>query len=342
MPFRLKVLLIIFLTALLHLDVYPYARQQGGGGRDPKDPAQNVQILMNVLRDPSISIESALEAGQTLLEIWRVHASEPDSAVNLAIRNQEKFLEGVLESSNSRRVRNTIALILYGIDTPEARAANLKRGEREDAERKAVDAARKIRETTPQLREQVLAAVRLQTELDVEDLSFSSFANVLPNDESFVMTIHENRNAQLVELWFRQGDRYNFLRSVPVEDRSTASLGPAKVFTFGGEKFLLLPVIFSGTGLLHEDHIYHLDRAAHTLQDVALDFVPADYKLGANESPRRGPFVTYDDDNISFFFPVWCDHCSDGVSGNYVIERNIDRKWTMRPARVVRGPITSQ
>jgi len=341
MPSRHKVLLIILLTAFLRLDVYPYSKQQGGG-LGPQDAVQNVQTLINVLRDSSASIESALEAGQTLLEIWRAHVNEPDNAVNRAIRNQEKSLEGVLESSNSRRVRNSVALILYGIDTPEARAANLKRGEREAAERKAVDAARKSRETTPQSHEQVVATVRLPTELDIEDVSFSSIANVLPDDDSLVVTIHESRNAQLLELWFRQGDRFSLLRSLPVEDRSTASLEPSKVFAFGGEKFLLIPVLFSGTGLLHEDHIYHLDRTAHTLQDVAFDFLPADYKLGANEGPRKGPFVTYDDDNISFFFDVWCDHCSDRVSGKYVIERNAGSKWTMRPAQVVRRPITSQ
>jgi hypothetical protein len=341
MPSRRTVLLIIFLSALLRLDVYPYGQQQGGD-RNPQDAVQTVQTLINALRDSSTSIESALEAGQTLLEMWRAHEKEPDGAVNHAIRNQEKSLEEILESSNSRRVRNSVALILYGIDTPEARAANSKRVEREDAERKSVDDARKIRQTTPQLREQVLAAVRLRTELDVEDLSFSSMENLLPDNESLVVTTHENRSAQLLELWFRQGDQFNLLQSLPVEDRSTASLGPTKVFTFGGEKFLLLPVLFSGTGLLHEDHIYHLDLAAHTLQDVASDFVAADFKLAANEGPRRGPFVTYDDDNISFFFEVWCDRCSDVVSGKYVIERNSNSKWTMRPAQVVRRPNNAQ
>jgi hypothetical protein len=182
----------------------------------------------------------------------------------------------------------------------------------------------------------------MPTELDVEDVSLSSMTNLLPDDETLVVTIHESSNAQLLEIWSRQGDRYSLLRSLPVEDRTTASLKPSKVFTFGGEKFLLLPVLFSGTGLMTEDHIYHLDLAAHTLQDVAYDFVAADYKLVANEFPRRGPFVTYDDDNISFFFPVWCDHCSDEVSGKYVIEKIADNKWTMRPAQVVRSPITSQ
>ena len=341
MTYRRTVLLIIFLTALLHLDVYPYGKQQGGA-RDLQDPAQTVQTLINVLRDSSVSSESALEAGQTLLEMWRAHVKEPDSPVSRAIRNQEKLLEEVLESSNSRRVRVSVGLILYGIDTPEARAANLKRAEREVAERKALDAARKIRETTLQTREQVLAAVRLSTELDVETLSLSSIANLLPDDEALVVTMHESRNAQLLELWFRQGGRYSLLRSLPIEDRSGASLGPRELFTFGGEEFLLLPVLFSGTGLQHEDHIFHLDRATHTLQDVAFDYVPADHKLGADEFPRRGPFVTYDDDNISFFFPVLCNSCSDGVSGKYVIERNTDGGWIMRPTQVVRAPITSQ
>jgi len=341
MPFRRTVLLIILLTALLHLDVYPYVRQQGVT-RDLQDPVQTVQTLIDTLREPSVSSKSALEAGQTLLEVWRAHVKEPDSAINRAIRSQEKLLEEVLESSNSRRVRVSVALILYGIDTPEARAANLKRVAREEAERKALDAAKKIRETAPQLREQVLAAVRLPTELDVETLSFSSMESLLPDDEALVVTMHESENAQLLELWFRRGDRYNLLRSLPIEDRSAASLGPRKLFTFGGEEFLLLPVLYSGTGLLHEDHIYHLDRATHTLQDVAFDFVPADHKLGGDEGPRRGPFVTYDDDNISFFFQVWCNGCSDGVSGKYVIERNADGGWIMRPTQVVRGPISSQ
>jgi len=341
MAFRRTFLLIIILTSLLQLDPYSHSEQQRDA-RDLQDPVQTVQTLINTLRDTSVSSESAQDAGQTLLEMWNAHAKEPDSAINRAIRNHEKLLEEILESDSSRRVRVRVALILYGIGTPEARAASSKNFERDVLERNASYNARKIRETAPQSREQVLAAVRLPTELDVETLSLSSVANLLPDDEGFVVTIHENRSAQLLELWFRQGDQYSLLRHVPVEDRTTASLGPRKLFKFGGREFLMQPVLYSGTGLQHEDHIYQIDRATHTLQDVAFDFVPADLKLGPGEGPRRGPFVTYNDDDISFFFDVWGDGYSVGVSGKYAIDRRADGAWTMRATQVVREPQTSR
>jgi len=273
--------------------------------------------------------------------MWRAHENEPDSAINRAVRSQERLLEEVLELNDSRSVRVCVALILYGIGTPEARAASSKNWERDQLERKALDAARKIRETTPQSREQLLAAVRLSTELDVETLSLSSITNLLPDDEGFVVTMHENRNAQLLELWLRQGNRYTLLRSLPIEERNTAAFGTRKLFKFAGREYLMLPVLFSETGLQHEDHIYLVDRATHTLQDVQFDFVPADLKLEADEGPRRGPFVTYNDDDISFFFEVWGNNSSGVVSGKYIIERSADGKWIMRAAKVVREPKTS-
>jgi hypothetical protein len=303
-----------------------------------QDPAQTVQTLVNSLRESSESSDSALRAGQTLWEMWSVHAKEPDSPINRAIRSHEKALEEVLESSESRRVRVTVGLILYGIDTPEARAARLKNVEREAAERRALDAAKANRETTPQSREQLMAAVRMLTELDIETLSFVSMTNLLPDDESLLMTMHENRNAQLVQIWRKDGDRYVWLRSLPITDRNTSSFGHEQVFTFGGEQFLLLSEPISGTGLMRVDHIYHLDRATRSMQDVAFNFIPLDYKLGPDEFPRRGPFVTYQDDNISFYFPVLCNDCSDIVSGKYFIGRNAEGAWIMRPSDVVRGP----
>ena len=305
-------------------------------------PTFQERAIPALMREISGPPDRAAEAASALEKILMDSSRAPDSAVLRDLQSYEKSLIDVLETSHSNRVQGSVRYLLLVTGTPEGRAASFKNFERRQVEDQRAAEVKRLRETTPQTREQVMAEIHPSPDPE-ETLRFSSTWNLLPDDDALVVTLHESeRKDQRLEIWFKQDDRYQPLRSIST-DSGVSNFEPSKVLQFANQTFYLVPVRFSGSGQLHEYHIYHVDRGAHSLQDVEFRRDPTAYKLEPGESVYKGPFFEFNDNKISFWFRVerrnTCNGCPDfHISGNYIIEKTDDNAgWVMKPVQVTRG-----
>lgn len=162
----------------------------------------------------------------------------------------------------------------------------------------------------------------------------SSSWNLLPDDPTLLVTLHDNdRKDQLLEIWQRSGNQYRFQKGLSAEGGSN-SLFDYKVFKFGKETFYVVLDGIDGTGMITEPHVYHIDRVAHTLQDVEIRISAADFRLLPGEDIRRGPFVTFDDDKIDYGFAIRSPiEGKGGVGADCIIEKDVMGKWILRVKR---------
>jgi len=288
-------------------------------------PQQSITSLMGELHE---SPERARDAARMLDNRWGQERASEDTENRRELRTHEKELIEIVGSSKSNDVRSYIDTLLFKIDTPAARATASADVRRKLADEAAAEAVQKIRETTPQTLEQVTAVIHPSPDL-TDDLKFSSSWNLLPDDPTFFVTLHESmREDQLLEIWERRGDQYNGLKSVSLH--AGAAFAQYKTFKFGGETFYLVLVGISGSGKETEQYVYHVDRTARSLQDVKIKPVWQDLKLKPGEEIRTGPFVEFEDNHVSFMYGIRSPNESSLEGGDCVIERDASGQWILR------------
>jgi hypothetical protein len=242
----------------------------------------------------------------------------------------------ILETAaEDRRVTTLASLILYYIDTPEAKASLAASTTRIKAVEAKVAADRERRETTAQTLEQIKAPIA-RSQDSSEELRSQSVEDVISTDDRFLISIHRAANMDSrLELWQKRGDKYLFFRSLDVEG-GVSDVGRWELFQFKGNTFLHVPIYYSGTGMHREDHFFRVDFPKSSFDEVKYLNAVQEFKRQPSEYIRKGEQLEISDDSIQFMFFLWRDDAppgtgiTDGVKGTYTIKQDESGAWIMR------------
>ena len=292
-------------------------------------PAADAELKQ--LAEPDHTFES-------LTHIYTVMAgSNEGDPINTISQDHQSDLIRLLESSRDNRIITLATLILFKVNTPEAKAALAASHARTELVKSKAAAAEKQRETEPQTLEQITATISPSNDPAAE-LRSDTVERIL--DENILLTIHRATNhSSLMELWQKQGDRFRFLRKLFVEDGS-AELEQWQVLSFSGNRFLHVTIHYPGTGSFRDNHVFYFDPDRQSLEDVKIFSAPSQFRLPANEEIQRGEQTQFKNDSITFWFGIWkkntCGACAfDAVTGTYEIKKE-GESWVMRPAAMKR------
>jgi hypothetical protein len=282
---------------------------------------------------------SAKRVALSISLLWDLrNAVEKREGVQNPFAQHEKELMRALESSRQTRVRTVVRLILHQIGSPDALAAANASRNRQTAFELQSAKDQKARETTLQTLAQVLAPIR-PSEDPAEEFETVSSDSLL--DYGLFVTVHRNQKGDaLLEIWKKEEQRYRRLRHVETHG-DVSELQNWQVFGFSSETFLLVPVQFSGSGNHHMQHLFHVDRTSHTLEDVTFRATPAELLMLPGEVMMKGGSINFSDNLITVDNGVWardacnaCDHAR--VTGTYVIVKDSNGGWVMRPGTLTR------
>jgi hypothetical protein len=258
-----------------------------------------------------------------------------DEIKRILVQHQREVIRILEESAADRRVTTLASLILYYIDTPEAKTSLAASTARIKAVEEKVAADRERRETTPQTLAQIKAPIA-RSQDPSEELRSQSVEDVIDKDERLLLSIH--RDAKMdgrLELWQKRGDKYVFFRSLDVEG-GASDFGKWELFKFRGNTFLHVPVFISGSGMYREDHFFRVDLPKSSFDEVKYLNAVQEFKRQPSEYVRKGEQLEISDDSIQFRFFLWRDDAepgtgmTDGVRGTYTIKQDESGAWIMR------------
>jgi hypothetical protein len=277
----------------------------------------------------------------TLGRIYTFHGrSTQGDVIQRLIQEHQSQLIPILENTGRSDLLNIASLLLYAIDTPEAKAATAASAARRNAAKAKAAAERTLRETTPQTMGQIRATLALSTD-PREDLQLDSVTNVLEDDALLYSKHRSESQEELLELWQKRGNGYVQLRKIFLED-GAAEFEKQGAFEFDGNTFFHVQVHYPGTGGFRDHYIYRLDRQTNAVEDVKI--VPGEFKLEKGEVVQRGDQIQINDNSITLWFGIWKENAPgccpfDQVRGTYTIKRDPQGVWTMSPENMRRSPI---
>ncbi len=253
--------------------------------------------LTTALRDanPQIRVGAAWQLGD-----FRTTGAVP--ALAAALRDKEPMVQAAARQA------------LGKIASPEASKA-LAKAPAKPAGAQAFLTSAQVESPIPPAQGQRSAFV-LATKVDIAG----------PDGIALRATIHRSDDGgDVLRIWKRAGERYRLLYE---KDEATepgmSSYEEPEGFRLGGEYFVHLMLLFSGTGYMHEDTVLWIAPDA-TLHPV--EFVPPattyTSRLRPREAIRKGESNDFENDKPTFEFGIWkpsdpnCCPSGGTVTGHY-------------------------
>ena len=218
-------------------------------------------------------------------------------------------------ADRDQTVRAAARQALGKIDTPEAKAALARLPERTPRASRLV--------TLAQIEADIPPADGDRTPYRLA----SKLVAAGPNRASLLVTVHESDDrGGLVRVWARAGTGYRLVHTIEGTD-SDPGMGSYSVesFQLGGEHFIHVELLMSGTGHIHYDTMLWIapDSSVHAVPFAS----PATtYKgLGKGEGVWKGESNDFRDDRATFAFGIWregdanCCPSAGEVTGRYTL-----------------------
>ncbi|MFI5248154.1 MAG: HEAT repeat domain-containing protein, partial [Nitrospirales bacterium] len=242
----------------------------------------------------------------------------------------------------------------YAVKLQTAHTPEVERALRDyDQRQHALQEQEKLKETTD--REHLWAKGEMVASLPADDeFKYPAelvYGGTFPgwNMEEFFVTLHRgmDRPDRLV-IWKRSANKYQQLEVMTSEAHSS-HFDETVRFMYDNQLFIVVPLIYSGTGRFHKDHVFCvLPRG--TLKPVPFQEAPQGFRdlLKPGETINKDATNTYSNNQMTFQFSIWnkndpnCCPTAGEVTGTYKMLHGSGSNcegWTIGVDTYVRKPM---